>query len=172
MKNLFVVFFLPFLLSCEKPVEESLRKKVLETIVIYYTDINILVDTHSNSIYYYCLHKDCKPLNYCGFGDNLNYPPWNNLQPERLLKINIDDLYPLLKQYKKRINDISLVSDDMNNPEFIKTWYYLNLTWWGNVESRKPSEEENVVLEYKRSGKHYDASKIQWKNPNLTKQFN
>ncbi|MUV03906.1 hypothetical protein GN157_09325 [Flavobacterium rakeshii] len=142
----------------------------------YYSNHNFIIDS-LNHIYYFYQSRAYMPV-YCGTGlDQGPYPaPFINLYPKDIIDIPVDDFETFfkskvmdsLKPEERMYIYIGSQKDSFQSAEVNQIFKKLE----GDEKNRRiicrrTTEEENIVLQYKKSGKPYNPDTIKW-NPDLT----
>jgi hypothetical protein len=130
----------------------------------HYFDHNFIIDT-GGAVYYFTREHHGM---ICGTGMNFDTPPdFINLGPADLIQVPTDALESFLsvnvlnQDGSRRLSTISVVKDTIQSKAlftiadiFIKNhvpWLY-----------RKTTQEENVVLKYKKLQTYYDYTSVPW----------
>lgn len=132
---------------------------------IYYHVNNYLIDDDGK---YYFYKINLPELNSCS-SESEARPKFINLKPENLVELPKHNFKSFVLKNKKTESKrngfcISSARDTFDSPEISRlideiaidkenTWIYL---------IRTMTQEERIVLEYKKKQKHYDAAKIKW----------
>ncbi|WP_330443616.1 hypothetical protein [Flavobacterium sp. C4GT6] len=142
----------------------------------YYSNHNFIIDS-LNYIYYFYQPRAYIPL-YCGTGlDQGPFPaPFIKLYPKDIIDIPADDFETF---FKSKVMDsqkteermyiyISSQKDSFQSAEVNQIFKKLE----GDKKNRRiicrrTTQQENIVLQYKKSGEPYNPDTIKW-NPDLT----
>lgn len=141
-----------------------------------YSNHNFIIDS-LNHIYYFYQSRAYMPV-YCGTGlDQDPFPaPFINLYPKDIIHIPADDFETF---FKSKVMDslkpeelmyiyIGSQKDSFQSAEVNQIFKKLE----GDEKNRRiicrrTTQQENIVLQYKKSGKPYNPDTIKW-NPDLT----
>jgi hypothetical protein len=157
----------------------------------WYSDVVFIFDSH-NKVYIYQTEKEFHPDNNPKFSLDVEYPNFINLKPEHLITFESKDFINFIKNN----DDIFGLKPNENNPfrflymasetDTIKNEALYDFT---NLISkprsrisyilRRTTEEENIVLKYKRNLKEFAPENISWsknfingKAAPFTKEYN
>lgn len=134
----------------------------------YYSDVNFLVD-EEGSIYYFKLRnikkeKSCMPIQKSDFR-----PEFAGIAPDDITEIPAPEFETtfhrnIRAEYGKGFFSLASAKDTFYSSEWSQLMNRLesqkDVMWaW---QLRKMTQEEKVVLEYKKSGKQYDPKAIPW----------
>ena len=138
--------------------------------LFYYKNNFIL--TNGNEVYYYKNEKFIYfPCGTCAAEFDFTTPPFINLLPEKLIKVNPDTLCQFIKDLnniERRHIGISIAScSDTISNKYLKNF----LDAWKETEEKRITysfrlltEEESNVLQAKRNNQYYNPDSIIWKN--------
>lgn len=157
----------------------------------WYSDVVFIFDS-KNKVYIYQTEKEFHPDNNPDFSLNSKYPNFLNLKPEHLITFegkdfinfikNNDDIFGLKPNENKafRFCYIASETDTIKNETLYEfTKFILKPRSRISYALRRTTEEENIVLKYKRSLKEFIPEEIKWSNnfldgkfPPFTKEYN
>lgn len=154
-----------------KPIPDTSRKipplpPLPPPIQTYNLPFNIIVDS-SGQLYYFQLQYSSF---YCGTGINWDSPPdFMELQPKDIILLpenGIEDFIKLnIEQVEPKFRKLSIASlkDTVRSDGLVKVFKILRDTSiHANWVFRMATQEERVVLDYKKSDTYYDANNIKW----------
>ena len=130
----------------------------------YYFNHNFIIDT-GGAVYYFAREHYGM---ICGTGMNFDTPPdFINLRPADLVQVPADALESFLsvnvlnQQGARRLSTISIVKDTIESKALftIASIFSDNHVPWSY---RKTTQEENVVLRFKKMQTSYDYSTVHW----------
>ena len=135
----------------------------------WYTDLVFIMDS-SEKVYVY--QTETK---FANKDAHFDYPNYIGLKPEYLVTLNSKDFVNFLKNNNdifgvfpnaKNFGNafyIASESDTIKNQALSNLWKALDSTKSRSISLvRKTTEEENVVLQYKRNNKEYEPKAINW----------
>jgi len=130
----------------------------------YYYDHNFIIDT-GGAVYYFAREHHGM---ICGTGTNFDTPPdFINLRPADLIQVPADALESFLsvnvlnQEGSRRLSTISIVKDTIQSRGLFTITGILiqnHVPWI----YRKTTQEENVVLRYKKMQTSYDYGYVLW----------
>ncbi|AWH85530.1 hypothetical protein HYN59_10590 [Flavobacterium album] len=136
---------------------------------LYYSHINFLID-ENGSMYYYMLNIPHGAS--CGYGKTSTVdfrPEFKRITPDQINYINKNHFNAIFRenvktQFGGRSFVLASISDTFYSPEWstlINSIDRDKKSRWAYT-IRKMTQEEQVVLSYKKSGKKYDPETIAW----------
>lgn len=148
-----------------KEYEDSLKnstEKILLPRKGFYGENNMLIDKSGNVFFFQEQYIGA----VCGTGmENDTLPKFLDLQPEDLIKIPKQSLEKFInenvmsKPEKRRILIIASQNDTIKDKAFLKFYYNLKVPIYF---IRRTTQEEDTVLQYKKTDKHYFSDEIKW----------
>lgn len=168
---LFLLFLLP---DCAAPVQ---KENDYLTLPVYrnasdkppyfdYLDANLIVDSMGNYYYYRCSRS-----RRVWDGEEINCPWFIDLHPAELIRLPEEGLLEFLQLNRSRMDTvvqgqkdmlaIALEKDSIQHPFYRKLKAFLREGdfRWG---TRLLTQEETVVLRYKRNDLYYAPESIKW----------
>ncbi|WP_026978814.1 hypothetical protein [Flavobacterium tegetincola] len=140
----------------------------------FYGLTNIIIDKQGEFYFYqrkYDFTWNCIPE------ENPN-PDFINLKPVDLIKVPKNSIVDFLKEntspaIKKNYGPFIIASqlDTLKTKEFINLMRYVNNTKKSQIRIyliRRTTQEENVVLQFKKSDSVYDPDEIKWDKDSIT----
>ncbi|MFL9838760.1 hypothetical protein ABS768_14720 [Flavobacterium sp. ST-75] len=141
----------------------------------FYSNHNFIIDSLNNIYYHYRLESYISVICATGLAEGPFPAPYIQLQPERIIDVT-DNIETFLKS---RVMDsikneeetyifIGSQKDSFQSPAIDKLFLNFNPDYRNRfILCRRTTEEENIVLQYKKSGEPYNPDTIKW-NPDLT----
>jgi hypothetical protein len=180
MNRILFVFLVSLFISCDnsslKSPERPLVLSNIDTTFYkphrpppphsFYGDYTFILDT-SSKIYYHSKHSTL----FCDFNCDYSRPDFIELLPPDLIVIEENNFSQFLSDSitqplgKKAIVIISSVADTIQSPQYYSLIQFLKANYDKVVwDVRKITEEESIVLSYKKLNKNYDPKNIKWSN--------
>ncbi|WP_417356287.1 hypothetical protein [Flavobacterium sp.] len=141
----------------------------------FYSNHNFIIDSLNNIYYHYRLESYISVICATGLAEGPFPAPYIQLQPERIIDVT-DNIETFLKS---RVMDsikneeetyifIGSQKDSFQSPAVDQLFLNFNPDYRNRfILCRRTTEEENIVLQYKKSGEPYNPDTIKW-NPDLT----
>ncbi|RYJ42519.1 hypothetical protein [Flavobacterium beibuense] len=137
----------------------------------YYSNYNFIIDS-LNHIYYFYHSRAYEPV-FCGTGMEFGpFPaPYIKLYPKDIIHIPDSDFETF---FRSRVMDsikpkesiliyIGSQKDSFKSPQIDKLYNIFNTDhYYRAIVCRKTTEQEDVLLQYKKSGKYYNPDEIKW----------
>jgi hypothetical protein len=133
----------------------------------FYYPSNFIIDS-SGHIFYY--QQEIPSGRSCGSGNELNLPPtFINLKPHEIVEVPNENITQFMKsnveylEISKRIFSIASQVDTINSSGLAKIFKVLKDTAY-HIKwiFRKTTQEENIVLSFKKQRNNYDYNEITW----------
>ena len=145
------------------------QENIPPVIPFFYFDYNFLFDS-SNNIF---LHKKHPFMGFCDDGScDKNFPPFMHLKPSDIIQIDENFIDNFLRDSIPKLNDVAAIAivsfyDTVKSKQANEMIHFLikrnetrkPIIRWG---VRKITEEESIVLDYKKRNKPYSPQKIKW----------
>jgi hypothetical protein len=131
----------------------------------FYGSYNVIVDSE-NQLY---LHNRQPDMLACGTGLDPTKPPFSGLRPNDLMQSNEDDLAKVLTDSASLVKDrrfivLAIASDTLNDKRLypLLSWMTNPFGTFGFWRVRRLTEEEKVVLSFKKRNQGYSPEQVAW----------